>query len=976
MSRILDVDDFAAYGLMMGVFDNVVNNSTDDSNTIYNAESPGDDVPGISTVNSLYPFGFTLTTDLAYVEWTWGFDGYDWYATKFAEDALLGTAQAPGFFDEDNSSFLIANDDEAITKNDIDIADYESLSKLYSWLVTAAGNDAETSDRQAIYLQDPYTTPPNTSTNSYVFFPNGDYGVNYSNSYVATYYGNQIYDSATSCDEDSDISDDNYCQTSSDHPDIDDPSDGDGGWMYPYVGDQDVYEPAVIYKEYNTDAADITFMGYEDGEPTFETPELANPVTLVTTYNPNTRLNDAGLLNTSEICMSYIAGENISATISGTYDATTTSTTTSGVTKTETDGSSIGFDTSVYLGYTTKTYIEGYSFSVGAGYEGAWNYATETTTTTDVSTSTSTKTTDSINASVTIDVNDFGDVSTRFFIDNDDSVLSELASVHDLYFDNVLESGDSLKAALYASSSTTQNYNFNGDAMIQGFIGGLEMYSGYETESGNSDSFETTYSYTLYDNLGRLSDINDAYDFEDVVMGAYSSRWNDFTGSQPYYVDEDYPDSIITPLSVNLSSSFAFDPYLKVLINPLGCGGSIGDKLEDLGSDLASKVTADSFTDLFQNVIGQRVLSKLQDLVPDQSGVLIDFLSERDRRLDLSETELSESRSKGVSRLARTIEEERNLGLGFTLDTSNLSSLGSDESIFVRSSGEGDVFDFGGIEQSVVAVLSGSNEVANTGSGDDVIVSTEFESSIDTGLGDDHAVITGEGNYVTTGQGSDQVTFVNTTGTSFVDLSESTKLPSRDVIRFEGSHDGLAAVVTGFDLARDRVSCDSERCKFSWVENSNKSILQMSKEGQVLGLLEIDDSINNFENALELVLRDNDQRGKLIRSSLKAVRKENTSTLLDTVVDDVINFSKILSRRKSPLNSLNTSSISDEEVLSSSKRGARALNDVIASYVDGKSESSFYPDWLNSIPSTYSGLSDFPLAQNFISFVENLQANF
>ena len=64
MSRILDLDDFAAYGLMMGVFDNVVNNSTDDSNTIYNADSPGDDVPGISTVNSLYPFGFTLTTDL------------------------------------------------------------------------------------------------------------------------------------------------------------------------------------------------------------------------------------------------------------------------------------------------------------------------------------------------------------------------------------------------------------------------------------------------------------------------------------------------------------------------------------------------------------------------------------------------------------------------------------------------------------------------------------------------------------------------------------------------------------------------------------------------------------------------------------------------------------------------------------------------------------------------------------------------
>ena len=178
MSRILDVDDFAAYGLMMGVFDNVVNNSTDDSNTIYNADSPGDDVPGISTVNSLYPFGFTLTTDLAYVEYFDSSDaeyyykyGQDWYATKFEEDAVLGTAQAPGFFDADNSSFLIANDDEAITKNDIDIADYESLSKLYSWLVTAAGNDAETSDRQAIYFQDPYAVPTGSS-----FFPNGDYG--------------------------------------------------------------------------------------------------------------------------------------------------------------------------------------------------------------------------------------------------------------------------------------------------------------------------------------------------------------------------------------------------------------------------------------------------------------------------------------------------------------------------------------------------------------------------------------------------------------------------------------------------------------------------------------------------------------------------------------------------------------------------------------------------------------------------------
>ena len=73
MSRILDIDDFAAYGLMMGVFDNVVSNSTDDSNTIYDADSPGDVVPGISTVNSLYPFGFTVTTGLSYVEYTFGY---------------------------------------------------------------------------------------------------------------------------------------------------------------------------------------------------------------------------------------------------------------------------------------------------------------------------------------------------------------------------------------------------------------------------------------------------------------------------------------------------------------------------------------------------------------------------------------------------------------------------------------------------------------------------------------------------------------------------------------------------------------------------------------------------------------------------------------------------------------------------------------------------------------------------------------
>ena len=974
MSRILDLDDFAAYGLMMGVFDNVVNNSTDDSNTIYNADSPGDDVPGISTVNSLYPFGFTLTTDLAYVEYTFGFDGNDWYATKFAEDAVLGTAQAPGFFDADNSSLLISGDDEAITKNDIDDADYESLSKLYRWLVTAAGNDAETSDRQAIYFQDPYARPPYGSVNTN-FFPNGDYGVNYSNSYVATYYGNQIYESVTFCGEDDDISDDNYCysgQNSGTHPDENNPSSGDGGWTYT-TNVPSVYEPAVIYKEYNTDADDITFMGYEDGEPTFETPELANPVTLITNVNPNTRLNDAGLLNTSEICMSYIAGENISATISGNYDATTTSTTTSGVTKTETDGSSIGFDTSVYLGEAEKTYL--YSNTDGVGYEGAWNYATETTTTTDVSTSTSTKTTDSIDASIAIDVNGKGDVSTRFFIDDNDALLTELASVHDLYFDNVLEAGDSLKAKLYASSSTTQNYNFNGDAMIQGFIGGLEMYSGYETESGNSDSFETTYSYTLYDNLGQIADINDTYDFEDVVMGAYSSRWSDFTGIQPYYVDEEYSNSIITPLSVNLSSNFAYNPYLKVLINPLGCSGSIADMLEDLGSDFASKVTARSFNDLFKTGIRKRILSKLQDLVTDRSGVLIDFLNERDRRLDLSEKAFSDSRSKDSSRLSRSAEVERNLGLGFTLDTSNLNSIGSDESIFLRSSGEGDAVDFSGLEQSVVAVLTGSREVANTGSGDDVIVSTLLENSIDTGQGDDHAVLTGAGHYVKTGQGSDQVTFVNTTGTSFVDLSESRKKPSRDVIRFEGSHDGLAAVISSFDLGRDRVSCGSKRCKFSWVEDSNKSILQVSKKRQVIGLLETD-SINNFENALELALRDNDRRGKLIRSSWKAARKENISSLLNDLVDEVINFSASLTRRKSPLDSLNTSLLSDGKILSRTQRGAQALNNDIADYVENKTESSFYLKWLDSIPASYLGVSDFPIAQHYMSFIENLQANF
>ncbi|MAR08193.1 MAG: hypothetical protein CL862_14010, partial [Cyanobium sp. NAT70] len=686
MSRILDLDDFAAYGLMMSVFENVVNNSGGDSDTIYKASSPGDVVPGIDSVNSLYPFGFTLQADMVYVQYTNGSKGTTWYGTKFAEDAVLGRYQAPGFFDEDNSSLLISGDDEAISKSDINNADYESLTKLYSWLVTAAGSDAETSDRQAVYIKYPLVVPYFSITNNNVF-PNADYGVDYSNSYAATYNGKEIYCSSVKnsspCSRDDNVGDGTgeYCQTdelSTDHPDINNPVDGDGGWMYSEDQSQAVaHEPAVIYKEYIRDSDDITFMGYEDGEPTFEAPELTNPVTLITNVNPNTALSADGLLKTSEVCMSYISGENISETISGNYEATTTSTTTSGVKKTETDGSSIGFDTSVYLGEAEKTYL--YSNTDGVGYEGAWNYATETTTTTDVSTSTSTKTTDSIDASIAIDVNGKGDVSTRFFIDDNDALLTELASVHDLYFDNVLEAGDSLKAKLYASSSTTQNYNFNGDAMIQGFIGGLEMYSGYETESGNSDSFETTYSYTLYDNLGQIADINDTYDFEDVVMGAYSSRWSDFTGIQPYYVDEEYSNSIITPLSVNLSSNFAYNPYLKVLINPLGCSGSIADMLEDLGSDFASKVTARSFNDLFKTGIRKRILSKLQDLVTDRSGVLIDFLNERDRRLDLSEKAFSDSRSKDSSRLSRSAEVERNLGLGFTLDAFNLSSISTDE---------------------------------------------------------------------------------------------------------------------------------------------------------------------------------------------------------------------------------------------------------------------------------------------------------
>ena len=106
MSRILDLDDFAAYGLMMSVFEDVVSNTTDGSDSIYDASSPGDDVPGVSTVNSLYPFGFTLQTDLVYVEYTAGIGddccNFDWFATKSAKNALLGTMQTPGFFEEDN----------------------------------------------------------------------------------------------------------------------------------------------------------------------------------------------------------------------------------------------------------------------------------------------------------------------------------------------------------------------------------------------------------------------------------------------------------------------------------------------------------------------------------------------------------------------------------------------------------------------------------------------------------------------------------------------------------------------------------------------------------------------------------------------------------------------------------------------------------------------------------------------------------